>query len=153
MKKFKFTLQSVHNVREMREEKELMVLSGLNLEAERASEHLARVEGALRGAVENYNRKMAVGEPINVIEMELNSKHISALERQKTAAREELVERLGACARQATLVTHAAQQVKVTGRLRENQVTTHRQTTARHEQNTLDEMVTIGFARKLGESR
>jgi flagellar export protein FliJ len=153
MKKFKFTLQSVHNVREMREEKELMVLSGLNLEAEQASERLTQVEGALRGAVENYNRKMSVGEPINVIEMELNSKHISALERQKSAAREELLARRNACMRQAALVTHAAQQVKVTGRLRENQVTTHRQTTARHEQNALDEMVTIGFARKLGESR
>lgn len=153
MKKFKFTLQSVHNVREMLEEKELMVLSGLNLDAERAEERLTQIEKRLLAAVENYNRKLTAGAPVNVIEMELNSKHISALEKQKVEAREELLKKRNACAQQMALVTQAAQEVKVTGRLRENQVTTHRSMIAKKEQNTLDEMVTIGFARKLGESR
>jgi flagellar protein FliJ len=153
MKKFKFTLQSVHNVREMVEEKELMVLSGLNLEAERASERLGQIEKTLLAAVENYNHMMAAGKPINVIEMELNSNHISELERQKAEARKELFEKKNACARQVVLATQAAQQVKVTDRLRENQATTHRSLIATKEQNTLDEMATIAFARKLGESR
>jgi flagellar export protein FliJ len=153
MKKFKFTLQSVHNVREIREEKELMVLSGLNLEAERASEKVAQVEGALKSAVENYNRKSGAGEPINVIEMELNSRHISALERQKVEARTQLREKQNACSDQMVQVTHAAQQVKITNRLRENQASDYRLNLARHEQSALDEMATTGFARKLGESR
>jgi flagellar export protein FliJ len=153
MKKFQFTLQSLHNVREMREENELMVLSRLNMEAEAASDQLARIEGELLSAVENYNRKFGAGRAINAMEMELNSKHITALERKKVAARDELAERQNACARQISQVARAAQEVQVTGRLRENQVKDHRLGVARHEQNALDEMVTIGFARKLGESR
>lgn len=148
MKKFKFTLQSVHNVREMREEKELMTLSRLNLEAEQASRQLTAVEGAIIEAVENYNRKTRTGEPINVSEIELNSQHISALAKQKAAAREELIERQDACARQISLVTQAARDVKTTGKLRDNQLKDHRLATLRHEQTALDEMATIRFARK-----
>ena len=153
MKKFQFTLQSVHNVREMREEQELMVLSRLNSEAEQASARLTAVEGALVEAVENYNRQTKVGEPINVSEIELNSSHISALEKQKAAAREELRDRQNACSRQISQVTQAARDVKVTGKLRENQVRTHQLAVNRHEQTALDEMATIRFARKTGESR
>jgi flagellar export protein FliJ len=153
MKKFKFTLQSVHDVREIREEKELMVLSGLNFEVEKASERVAQVEGALKAAVENYNRSLTVGESLDVIDMELNSKHISALEKQRIEARAKLLEKQKACANQMIHVTQAAQQVKVTGRLRENQASDHRLSLARHEQTALDEMATTGFARKLGESR
>jgi len=153
MKKFKFTLQSVHNVREMREEQELMVLSRLNLETEQASARLTAVEGALGDAVEKYNRKIKIGEPINVNEMELNSRHISALEKQKAAAREELRERQNARKQQISLVTQAARDVKVTGKLRDNQVKNHRLAASRHEQTALDEMATIGFVHKSGESR
>jgi flagellar export protein FliJ len=153
MKKFKFTLQSVHNVREMREEKELMVLSQLNLEAEQAAERLTAVEGALVTAVEQYNNRIKPGEAINAMEMELNSHHISALRRQKTVAREEVLERQDARARQITQVTQAARDVKVTGRLRDNQVKDHRLAASRHEQNALDEMATISFSHRSGESR
>jgi flagellar export protein FliJ len=153
MKKFKFTLQSVHNVRELREERELMVLSQLNIEAERASEKLAAVETAIIEAVENYNRKFRIGEQVNVTEMELGSRHISALEMQKAAAREELLRRRSACQQQIGVVTRAAQEVKVTGKLRESQMAAYRLSAAQHEQNSIDEMVTIGFARNAGESR
>jgi flagellar export protein FliJ len=152
MKKFKFTLQSVHNVREVREEHELMTLSRLNLEAEEASAHLTFVEGALVSAVEKYN-DIKPGQALNAAQMELNSQHISALEKQKAAARDELLQRKDACVRQMSQVTQAARDVKVTGKLRDNQVKVHREEASRHEQIALDEMATLGFARKRGESR
>jgi flagellar export protein FliJ len=153
MKKFKFTLQSVHNVREMREEKELMVLSRLNLEAEQASARLTAVEGALVTAVEKYNYRIKPGQAINASEMEINSRHISALETQKAAAREEVLVRQDACVRQISQVTQAARDVKITGKLRDNQVKDHRLAASRYEQNTLDEIATISFSHKSGESR
>jgi flagellar export protein FliJ len=153
MKKFTFSLQSVHNVREMLEEKELMTLSQLNLEAEQASARLNAVEGAISEAVENYNRRTKVGEPINIGEIELNSQHISALAKQKAAAREELLAKQVARAGQVSLVTQAARDVKVTGKLREHQANDHRLTASRHEQTALDEMATIRYAHKTGDSR
>jgi flagellar export protein FliJ len=153
MKKFKFTLQSVHDVRTMREEREQMVLSQLYWEADQAAELLGQVEGAILTAIENYNRKAGIGEAINVVEMEMNSRHISQLERKKAEAREELNQRRYACSQQVIKLADAAREVKITGKLRENQVTAHRNEMNLAEQNSIDEMVTTGFARKMGESR
>ena len=44
MKKFKFTLQTVHNVREMQQEKEELVLSERQTEVNQATARLAEIE-------------------------------------------------------------------------------------------------------------
>jgi flagellar export protein FliJ len=149
MKKFKFTLQTVHNVREMKQEKEQLVLSQLQNEAAKAAEQIEKIEEAYLQAIENYGRKLGSGRVMNIGEMELEAMHISALERQKRRAHEILSEKKQACILQSTKLAAASREVKITERLRENQVLRHRIETDKQEQNALDEMVSANFAREL----
>lgn len=149
MKKFKFTLQTVHNVREMRQEKEQLVLAGLQNEAAQAAEQIEKIEEAYILAIENYGHKLGNGKAMNIGEMELDAMYLSALERQKRRAIEILNEKKQACMQQGVKLAATAREVKITDRLRENQVLRHRLETAKHEQTALDEMVSANFAREL----
>jgi hypothetical protein len=80
MKKFKFTLQTVHNVRELRQEKEEFVLSQLQAEAQKTVDRLAELEKMHLGAIEQYGAKMQTGAAINISVLELERNHISALD-------------------------------------------------------------------------
>lgn len=149
MKKFKFTLQTVHNVREMKQENEQLKLSDLQTEAARAAEQIERIEAAYLRAIESYSTKINSGRAMNIGEMELEAMHISALERQKRRAAEVLEERKRACAVQSQKLAAAAREVKITERLRETQAQRHRLEAEKTEQNQMDELVSANFARKL----
>lgn len=149
MKNFKFTLQSVHNVREMRQEKEEFILSELQAEAERAIAGLAQVEKKRIDAIENYTKKMKKGEPMNPFEMELNTNHLVALDRLVRESHAIAEQKKQACQRQRQVVAAASREVKITERLRENQRSRHRLELERSEQNALDELVSANFARQM----
>ena len=149
MKKFKFTLQTVHNVREMKQENEQLVLTQLQNEAAKAADQIEKIEVAYLRAIENYSNKVNCGRVMNIGEMELDALHISALERQKRRAYEVLEEKKQACRVQSTKLAAATREVKITDRLRENQALRHRLESDKHEQNAMDELVSANFARKL----
>jgi flagellar export protein FliJ len=149
MKKFKFTLQTVHNVREMKQETEQLILNERQKEAANAVEQLEKIEAAYLKAIEVYSNKLNCGRVMNIGEMELDALHISALERQKRRAKEILEEKKQACSVQSAKLAAAAREVKITERLRENQALRHRLETDKQEQNAMDELVSANFARKL----
>ncbi len=149
MKKFKFTLETVHNVREMKQESEQLVFIQLQNEAAKAAEQIEKIEAAYLRAIENYGHKLGHGRVMNIGEMQLEAMHISALERQKRRAIEILAEKKQACVVQSVKLAAAAREVKITDRLRENQVLRHRIENDKHEQTALDEMVSANFARRL----
>ena len=149
MKKFKFTLQTVHNVREMRQEQEEMVLSELQSEVNRAAARVEEIEKARLEAMENYAQKLKKGEPMNPFEMELNTNHLTSLERSIREAQALVEEKKQACSRQSQVVAAAGREVKVTERLRENQKSRYRIELERSEQTALDELVSANFARKM----
>jgi flagellar export protein FliJ len=148
MKKFKFTLDSVHRVREIRKERETSVLAGLRADAERAEKRVAHIEDLRREAIETYTRRLARGERIDAMEMELSSRHFSSLDRLQLEAEAHLAERRRACEAQVLKVTEAMREVKITENLRETQHERHRFETDRREQVGIDEMVAAGFARE-----
>lgn len=149
MKKFKFTLQTVHNVREMRREKEELVLAEMRAETDRALARLSELEKTRLAAVENYTRKLAQGEVMNPLEMELSTNHLRSLDLTLRKARAEVEQKQRAVAAQSVIVVAASQSVKVTERLRENQQTRHQTEFERREQIALDDLVSANFARRM----
>lgn len=153
MKKFKFTLQTVHNVREMRKERETVVLSELQAEASEAASRVSHLEKMRSDAIDNYTRRLTSGEQLNAMEMELNSNHFASLNRLQQEAEKVAAVKREACDRQIETVTAAVREVKITDRLRESQKTVHKNEYAREEQNGIDEMVISTFARKLAQTK
>lgn len=149
MKKFKFTLQTVHSVREMRQEKEELVFSQMQAEAERAAERILQIERMRFDALESYTRRLKAGVVINAAELEMNSNHFASLDRLQREAEKCLNEKKQACSAQSRKLAAAVREVKITNRLRETQVAKHKLEADREEQINLDEIVSANFARRL----
>lgn len=149
MKKFQFSLQTVHNVRKMRQEKEEIVLSEMQADVERALADLTKIEQMRQAAIENYGLKLKKGEPMNPFEMELHTDHLRALDRLIREVQAKIEEKKQACARQSKVVADAGREVKITERLRENQQARFWLEQQRREQNALDELVSANFARRI----
>lgn len=149
MKKFKFTLQSVHQVREMREENEQMELSRLKNDERLAAEKIAQIDQLRQEAIRQYGAKLESGKPVNAYELEMNFNHISNLDRLRQQAVETLEQKKLACQRQSSAVAAANRAVKITSRLRETQEKRHKSEADRHEQNAVDELVSANFARRM----
>lgn len=153
MKKFKFTLQTVHNLREMREEKEKLVLGELQAEVNKANDHVAQLRRMRLDAIENYARRLKGGEQISPMEMELNSNHFASLNYLLQEGERKLEIKKQACQRQGKTVAAAMREVKITDRLRETQKERHHKEMERQEQNNLDEIVSANFARQMLQTK
>lgn len=153
MKKFTFKLETVHKVREIRREKESVILSGLHAEAEKAAERVANIESMRHEAIENYTRRLTSGQQLNATEMELSSNHFASLNRLQKDAEAVLAQKRQACLRQIGLVTEAMREVKVTDNLRETQRERYKQEFDRQEQNGVDELVSATFARRILQTK
>lgn len=149
MKKFNFTLQSVHKVREMREENEQIELSRLMAEQEKAGDRIRLIEESKLEAIEKYTAQLQSNEPINVFELEMNSNHISNLDRLLREAIAILELSKQACSKQRETVVAANRAVKITSRLRDNQEKKHKSETERREQTATDELVSATYARQM----
>ena len=149
MKKFKFTLQTVHNVREMRREKEELVLAEMQTEVNRAIAYLSELERTRLEAIENYTRKLKQGEVMNPLEMELNTNHLRSLDLTVRKAQAEVEQKQREFSAQSKVVAAAGRAVKVTERLRENQQSRHQTEHERREQIAIDDLVSANFARRM----
>jgi flagellar export protein FliJ len=152
MKRFKFSLESVHKVREVRQERESVILGELRAEAMRAAERVANIEMMRREAIDRYARRLTNGERVDAMEMELSSKHFASLDRLQKEAEAELAKRNRDCDLQVAAVTEAMRNVKITENLRDTQFERHRAEFDRQQQSNIDEIVTTSFVRRsMGE--
>lgn len=149
MKKFKFTLQTVHNVREMKQEKEEQTLAEMIGEMTRVSERIGQLEKMRQEAIARYTQRLQAGEILNATELELNAKYFNSLDDLQREAEKELAAKNHACTMQRAKLAAAAREVKITDRLREQQFLRHQQEVEKQQQTALDEIVSAGFARKL----
>jgi flagellar export protein FliJ len=149
MKKFKFKLEAVHKVRELREDREKLVLGELQAEVNKAAAHHETIEGSRIAAMADYAHRLRTGEQFNPIEMQLHASHFESLNRLRMEAEKELEDKRLACLRQGENVAAAMREVKVTGRLRETQKTRHDLEDSRREQNDIDELISASFARQI----
>lgn len=149
MKKFKFTLQAVHGVRETRQEQEQLVLSRLQAAAEAEAARIVEIENRRLTALEVYARRLECGEQIDPLEMQLSVKYLTSLDTLALEAKQILKQKQTACEQQSKTLAVAAQAVKATANIRETQRARHHLETARVEQIALDEMVSINYTRAL----
>ncbi|NNE65133.1 MAG: flagellar export protein FliJ [Pyrinomonadaceae bacterium] len=152
MKKFKFKLESVHNVRELREEKEQSVFARLQKEVTAAEERLEEIHRRRVEAMDTYVSDLAGGKSADPSEMDLHAKHFASLEKLRIEAERDLEEKRFACREQAGQLSAAAREVKVTGKLREKQKALYDQELAKREQNAVDEITSAKYARIAGEN-
>ena len=153
MKKFEFKLETVHKVREIRQDREAVILAELQEAANQAAQKVARIEAMRQKAIDNYTSRLASGEQLDAREMELNSNHFASLNRLQKDAEVELREKRHLCNQQIGAVTEAMRDVKITDRLRETQAERHRLEYSRQEQNGVDEHVSATFARRIIEAK
>lgn len=149
MKKFKFTLQTVHNVRQMRQEKEQLLLGQLQFEMNQISEQIEQIKQMRETAIENYHLRLKPGQAINPAEIEMETGNIAYLKRRLEEAEKSLEAKKEECLKQTEKVVLASRDVKITERLREKQNARHNLELSRLEQNLLDEMATSSFARHI----
>ncbi|MDX2029417.1 MAG: flagellar export protein FliJ [Blastocatellia bacterium] len=145
MKAFKFSLESVHRLRESRRseaERRLGLAAAVILAETAAIEELERVR-----AVVEAKLSVATG-PLNTAEVSLHVEFLAQLAEREAGARQRLasLERERETLRQHAL--SAAREAKVTGQLRSGQEARHTAEVARAEQNRLDEIAVIAKLRK-----
>lgn len=153
MKKFKFTLQTVHKVRELKSEQENLTLSELQGEAREAEQRVEHIEGLRNEAVEQYLMRISSGERLNPLEMELNANHFASLNNLQREAQVAVDQKHEAVRQQLESVKAARIDVKITDKLRDDQKRRYELEANRREQRNLDELVTAKFARRVQGSK
>lgn len=149
MKKFKFSLQTVHNMRESKRDKEEQELIGLRKNVEEAATHIEKIENERTQIADNYNAKQS--GTIDPIEAAMTSNYMAALVHRERNARTNLKQAEQEVDKQRTKLTEASRDVEATSRLRERQQERHNNEAIRKEQDLLDEMATAVTARRMGQ--
>ena len=142
-------MQTVHSVREIKQEREQMVLMQMQSEIQKAVERIGQIEQMRFQALENYSQRMRAGERLDALELELSSNHITSLDRMQREAQQLLEQAKQTALEQGKVVAAAGRQVKITEKLRETQQTRHKHEMSKIEQNALDEIVCANFARQM----
>jgi flagellar export protein FliJ len=137
MKRFRFSLETVHNLREARRDEEEQRLAQTAAGLQAAAEAVAEIERQ-RAAVEAKLAK-ATG-PLCTAELTLHVGYLELLNQREHEARQHLaaLEREREAQRQATLA--ATREAKVTGQLRARQHARHTAELVRAEQQLMDEL-------------
>jgi flagellar export protein FliJ len=152
MKKFKFTLQAVHNLRESRRDNARQELVQLQTTASEAAERLEQTTQERLETIDNFSSKMQSG-PIDPMEAALTTNYIAALVQREREAQYQLSLSIAAVEKQRLKVIEAAREVEATSVLRERQLARHELEASRAEQNFLDEITSVTIARKILQNR
>lgn len=152
MKKFKFTLQTVHKLRESRRDDARHELVQLQNTADAAAASLEKTTQERLETIDNLSTKMQ-GGPINPMEAALATNYIAALSQREREAQYQLNLTIAAVEKQRLKVVEASREVEATSVLRERQLTRHELEATRTEQNLLDEIATVSIARRMFQNR
>lgn len=148
MKRFQFSLQAVHNIREMRRDTAERELAVVAAELKAAQERLETVLRQRHTAMDKY----LLFQQSKAVEAATLAWHIDyigsqfLLEHQVRAMTLEIEERIAS--KQQALI-EASRQTETTANLRERQRERHHVEIAQLEQKVLDEMAVVAAARRL----
>src|SRR5690348_7143259 len=142
MKKFRFSLQTLHDLRESRRDEAERALARTAAASAEAAETLNETRRAHARASDTYAVSLRSGE-INPFEATLSVNYIASLLRREREDQARLNERERAHEAQRKITTDAAREAEATSRLRDRQRERHRQEIERTEQGVLDEMATL----------
>ena len=144
MKRFRFSLETVHNLREARRDEAERELGQATAAVVKAQEHISLIEDtrtSIEATIANTTG------PIDTNDLSLKLGYLEMLEQRQRAATAELqqVERARESSREAAV--SAAREAEVTGQLRMRQRARYEAEIARAEQEMLDEMAISALLR------
>jgi flagellar export protein FliJ len=150
MKKFRFTLQTVHDLRQQTQRQAELALLAARKVITEAMGKLEEARHALEAEMELYRRMFQSGQ-LDQHKAALRFEYLNVLQARIHAAEEIVVE----CQRQYTLkqvaLVKASIAAEITTRLRDAQSQRHRAEYQRTQQVLLDEMAVLNAARKRQE--
>ncbi len=147
MKKFKFTLQAVHDLRESRRERAERELAEANSELYRANAQLEEVVRARQKALDRY-MMLYQSRELDVSMIGAHTDFLGSLFLREREARTFIAEAELRLEEKRRGVTEAMRETETTAKLREHQRDLHRQESNRNEQTMLDEMAVMAAARR-----
>lgn len=151
MKRFKFSLQALHDLRRRAREEAEAALASAHAAVVQAEADLAEAVNARRAALESNAARLGPGE-INPHEVALRASYTAVLDRRIAEAQARLreAERERAAKLQAAIA--AATAAEATTKLRDKHRARHDAEVNRAEQELLDELAAIASARRLTEN-
>ena len=150
MKKFRFSLQTVHDLREARRTEAERALAATARAVHEVAEQLEETKLVQERATDAFASRLQSGE-IDPFEATLSVNYLAALTQRKLETHARLRELEQARERQRETTIEAARSAETTARLRLRQSERHQLEVARTEQQLLDEMATLAQARLSNE--
>jgi flagellar export protein FliJ len=146
MKKFKFSLQTVHQVREFKRDNAERDLIAAGVELDKAKAHLEEVLSLRQKAVNQYFDLHQTSQ-IEASTVVMHTNYIGSLMELERLARNLIATKERHVASKREVLVEASRQSETTANLRERQFERHVLETARKEQLLLDEMAVLAVAR------
>jgi len=147
MKNFKFSLQTVHDLRESRQEAAERDLATANSELYRANAQLEEVVRSRQKALERY-LLMYQSNQIEVSMVAAHTDFIGSLVKREREAKAHIREVEQRLEQKRQAVTEAMRETETTAKLRERQRQSHQLEMNRNEQAMLDESAVLAVARR-----
>src|SRR5436190_19714609 len=147
MKRFKFSLQAVHNFREMRRENAERELAQAAAEFERANALLDEVLRARQTATQNYTEIINSRE-LSAPTMVTHTDYLASLVRREREVRAQIAAAERTVEAKRQVLVEAKRESETTAKIREQQQQRHELDAARKEQNTLDELAVASVSRR-----
>ncbi len=146
MKKFRFTLQAVHELREARRAEAERALVRADDAARAAAHGVEEIRQTHERAADDYAARLRTGD-IDPFGSALSVNYLAALTRREREAHAHLSELEREREIQRAQTAAAARDAQATARLHERQRDRHQREVARVEQEMLDEMATLAKSR------
>lgn len=151
MKRFKFSLQTLHDLREQEREEAERALAQAAAEVTQAAARVEELRAAINEAVLAYAASLQTKE-LKPHEAQMHTEYLVTLDQQLAAARAHHT----ACERQREVrlqeLVKASAAAEATTKLREQYYARYVAELAREEQTLMDELATIAAARRLRET-
>jgi len=146
MKKFRFSLQTVHNVRELKRDNAERDLVAAGVELDEAKAHLEEVLSLRQKAVNQYC-DLHQSSQIEATTVVMHTNYIGSLMELERLARHSIARNERHVASKREVLIEASRDSETTANLRDRQFERHVLETARKEQLLLDEMAVLAVAR------
>lgn len=152
MKRFKFSLQTVHNLRVAERDKAEREMARASADVANAVSQIAEAEIVRMAAEEDCAQALRT-PAIDAHEVALHSNYLYALAGRKCHAQDRLAKLEQEREAQRGLLVQASRAARTTEQLRERHLAHHQFEAARDEQNALDEMAVMAAARRLTKTQ
>jgi flagellar export protein FliJ len=147
MKRFKFSLQAVHDFREFQRDAAEREFADANTHLQRAEAQLEEVQQAHRRALNGYSLLLKASE-IEATMIAAATDYLASLVRRERELRDQIAQIQQFVETKRLALTEAARDTRTTAKLRERQLERHESEGARKEQNMLDEMAVAANVRR-----